>query len=519
MAETTNTIKVDQIIDIILRRRWYIIFPFCIALAVGGYFAITLPKIYSAETLILVQPQRVPEDYVRSVVSSDIDSRINSISQQIMSRTNLEKIIDTHKLFSGPGYEKMFMEEKVAALAKNISVNITRSSRRNAADSFSISFKGKDPEKVMRIANTLATYVIDENLKVREAQAVGTSNFLAEELDSIRAQLSTQENTLKEYREKYMGGLPEQLDSNLRILERLQEQLDSANTSLRDVKNRLALLQESRPEITGISPPGTLGTGTLAQMEQQLSDLKARYTGRHPDVISLEKKIADIKAEEVPDKSPKKTGAPASVDKRGKNYAYLLRINELKMEKAELEANIKKLLNMAGNYQKRVEDTPKREQEFLSLKRDYDNIRETYNSVLGRKLEAEISVNMEKKQKGEQFRIIDPARLPQKPVSPDMKKIFLFTIAAGLGAGAGIVFLFEFFNKAFKSIDDIESYLGFPVLAAVPTVYKKKDILLKRLNNILSVFSLIVTFALLTGFALLTLNGVDQTIEMIKKFI
>ena len=518
MAEANNPIKVDQIVDIILRRRWYIIIPFCIAMVAGAYLAVTLPKIYSAGTLILVQPQKVPTDYVRSVVSSDIDSRLNSISQQIMSRTNLEKIIDTYNLFSGPEHEKMFMEEKIAALRKNISVNVTRTSRRSGADSFSISFKGQDPEKVMRIANTLATFVIDENLKVREAQAVGTSNFLAEELDSIRAQLAAKEKILKEYREKYMGGLPEQLDSNLRILERLQGQLDSSNISLRDVKNRLAVLQESRPENPGLPTTGTLGTGTLFQMEQQLADLKTRYTANHPDVIRLEKKIADIKSEETDDNRSKKTGAPAPGG-RSMNHAYLAQINDFKLEQADLEANIKKILDQIHIYQKRVEDAPKREQELLSLKRDYENIRETYNSVLGRKLEAEISVNMEKKQKGEQFRIIDPARLPQKPISPDMQKIFLFTIAAGLGFGAGIVFLFEFFNKSFKSIDDVESGLGFPVLAAIPTVYKKKDILLKRAHNIVSVFFLVITFALLAGFALLTFKGVDQTVEIVKKII
>ncbi len=517
MAEPNNSIKVDQIADIILRRRWYIIIPFCAALVMGAYLAVTLPKIYSAGTLILVQPQKVPTDYVRSVVSSDIDSRLNSISQQIMSRTNLEKIIDTYNLFSGPEHEKMFMEEKIAALRKNISVNVTRTSRRSGADSFSISFKGRDPEKVMRIANTLATFVIDENLKVREAQAVGTSNFLAEELDSIRAELVAKEKILKEYREKYMGGLPEQLDSNLRILERLQGQLDSYNISLRDVKNRLAVLQESRPENPGLPTAGTLGSGTLSQMEQQLADLKTRYTANHPDVIRLEKKIADIKSEETDDNRSKKTGAAA--EGRSMNHAYLAQINDFKLEQADLEANIKKILDQIHIYQKRVEDAPKREQELLSLKRDYENIKETYNSVLGRKLEAEISVNMEKKQKGEQFRIIDPARLPQKPISPDMQKIFLFTIAAGLGFGAGIVFLLEFFNKSFKSIDDVESGLGFPVLAAIPTVYKKKDILLKRAHNIVSVFFLLITFALLAGFALLTFKGVDQTVEIVKKII
>ena len=427
MAETSSTITVDQIIAIILKRRWILILPFCIAILVGSYLSITLPKIYSASTMILIQPQKVPEDYVRSVVSSDIDSRINTISQRILSRTNLEKIINTFNLFSEPENQDMFMEDKVAIVAKRISVNVTRSSRR-VADSFSISFKGGNPGRVMKIANTLAAYVIDENLKVREAQAIGTSDFLAGELNSTRAKLARQENALKEYQEQYMGGLPEQLDSNLRILERFQGQLDSANINLRDVKNRLANLETTQSRAAIMQPAGTdpaQGTGSvvnLAQMQMQLSALKARYTSKHPDVINLEKNIADMEGGEVSDKDAGETDGQTSGRNRNINYAYLNRINELNSEKAGLISEIKKLNNQIIIYQKRVEDTPKREQELLSLNRDYDNIRETYNSILQRKLEAELSVNMEKKQKGEQFQIIDPARLPQKPISPGYEK-------------------------------------------------------------------------------------------------
>ncbi|MBL0700818.1 MAG: protein GumC, partial [Desulfosarcina sp.] len=359
----------------------------------------------------------------------------------------------------------------------------------------------------------------------REAQAVGTSDFLAGELNSTRTKLAKQENALKEYREQYMGGLPGQLDSNLRILERLQEQLDSANINLRDVKNRIANLETIQSQPVIMQPADTNATqgigmvANLAQMQMQLSDLKTRYTDKHPDVLRLQKMIEDMEAGNVSNQDAGETDGPTSGRNRNINYANSNRINEFNSEKAGLVSEIKKLNNQIIVYQKRVEDTPKREQELLSLNRDYDNIRDTYNSILERKLEAELSVNMEKKQKGEQFRIIDPARLPQKPVSPDMKKLFLFTIAAGLGAGGGIAFLFEFFNQGFKSIEDIESYLGFPVLAAIPSVFHKKDKVLRGLNNAAFVFSLMISFVLLAGFTLLTFKGVDYALELVKKFI
>ncbi|MBW1821780.1 MAG: protein GumC, partial [Deltaproteobacteria bacterium] len=213
MRNPAEAIKPEIIIEIILRQRWYIIIPFCLSMMIGIYYALTLPKVYSATTLILLQPQRVPTNYVQSIVSVDLDSRINTLSQQILSRTNLEKIINEFKLYSGPNSGNMFMEDKIGSMRKRIIVDVTRN-RRNT-NAFSISFKGKDPEKTMRVTNALANYFIDENLKNREAQAIGTSDFLDDELSTMRKRLEEVEQALKNYREAYMGGLPEQLESNL----------------------------------------------------------------------------------------------------------------------------------------------------------------------------------------------------------------------------------------------------------------------------------------------------------------
>ncbi|MBW1849502.1 MAG: protein GumC, partial [Deltaproteobacteria bacterium] len=243
MQKLAEGLKPGEIIEIVARRRWYIIISFCLSMIAGICLAFTLPKIYSAKNLILVQPQKLPDNYVHSVVTTGINSRINTISQQILSYSNLEKIIEDFSLYTKQESEGMFMEDKIESLRERISVNLIRSDRRSDADAFSISFKGKDPEKVMKITNALTSYIIDENLKVREAQAVGTSDFLDEELDSIRKKLVAQEEKLKEYREKYMGGLPGQLDPNLRVIDRLQLQLSAKQESLRDAKNRLLMLE------------------------------------------------------------------------------------------------------------------------------------------------------------------------------------------------------------------------------------------------------------------------------------
>lgn len=527
----TKTIKPEDIIEIVLRRRWFIIIPFCLSIIAGIYLSFTLPKIYRASTLILVQAQRVPTNYVRSVISAGIESRINMISQQIMSRTNLENIIDQFKLFPEPEHEKMYMEDKIEDIRKRISVNIRS---RRGADAFEISFEDTDPERVMRVTNTLSTYFIDENLKVREAQAIGTTDFLDDELNNIKTQLEKHEETLLIYRKKFMGELPEQLETNLRILDRQQEQLIEKQKNLRNVKNMLIAfekqiseLQNMQNDVSMFSTDGLFefeaeGSTRVDQLGEQLSILKTRYTDKHPDVMRLKRMIAELEDQIDQELSESEESEESEEEVfSGNNYQELqmAQRDEITKEIKTLEADISKIQEQITIYQKRVENTPKREQELLSLKRDYANIKGTYDSLLKRKLEAAISVNMEKKQKGEQFRVVDPARLPEKTIKPNMNRLFALTLAAGLVVGCGLVFLLEYLDTSFRRPEDIDSLLGVPVIAILPSVIHPEDIKKRRLNLFFSIFSIIIISFLLAGFAVLTFKGVDKTLEFVRSFI
>lgn len=531
-----GAIRPEQILEIALKRRWLIMIPFCLCLMAGIAFAIVTPSTYEAQTLILVQPQKVPSSYVQSLVSTDINARISTISQLIMSRTNLEKVIKQFNLY--PDNEKMFMEEKVDGLRKRIDVNVTRG-RRNT-DSFSVSFKGQNPRTVMEVANALAAFVIDENLKVREAQAMGTSVFLDSELTAMLKRLETFENSLKEYRERYMGGLPEQLDSNLKILDRLQVRLTDKQGALRDAKNRIAILEAEMARVRGAAssaegqvdsagvfvPTATEAQLQLKRLQEQYDALTGRYTQRHPDVLrmkrNLEKQLAKVAAEgETAPMEPaggqERVMKPAPVAAydpvRGAQYAELK--NEIRTHKDD----ISRLLEQTASYQRLVEDTPKREQELLSLKRDYQNIKSTYDSLLARKLEAQLAVNMEKKQKGEQFRILDFARLPQKPVSPDLRKIFLLAAAMGLGIGGGIIFLLEYMDTSFRKPDEIETLLDLPVLAGIPFVAHAGDVRKKRLKDVFSLLALLFSLGIISVCGVLIIKGVDPTIAFVKNLM
>lgn len=533
MEEKSGIFQIDHYMELALKHRWLLIIPFCLALVIGIVLAFMLPKAYEASTLIFVRPQKVPTSYVQSLVTEDLNSRINTISQQILSRTNLEKIINQFNLFMDSGQEDMFMEDKVASLRNRISIDLQATGRRAEADAFSISFSGPDPELITRVVNGLSALFIDENLRGREAQATGTSDFLEQQLETMRQRLETVEQKLRDYREANRGELPEQLESNLRALDRLQMQLTERQESLRSAKDRRAILENQiqaakdmgKPEETVALTEESGEAMTLAQMKQQLVHLQTTYTDRHPDIIRMKGRIAELEAKinsgEIA--ATQSTSVQPS-DSRTHNYAQNLNIEqvkqrtELKLEIRNLSGDIAKISREIQEYQQRVENTPKREEELVSLQRNYQNIQETYNSLLNRQLEAQIAVNMEKKQKGEQFQIVDRAQVPRNPVSPDMKKLFLITMAMGLGLGGGLIFLVDYFDSSFKRSADIEKDLGISVLATIPKIYQTRDFRRKKIRKVMTAFSLLVTVCLLGSFAAIVFVGPETALEMVKDF-
>jgi uncharacterized protein involved in exopolysaccharide biosynthesis len=265
---------------------------------------------------------------------------------------------------------------------------------------------------------------------------------------------------------------------------------------------------------------------SLAQMKQQLVNLQTAYTERHPDVIRMKGRIAEMEAKinsgEIT--ATQSTNVQPSGN-RTNNYAgnlYNEQVQqqaELNLEIRNLKGDIAKINQEIQDYQKRVENTPKREEELLSFQRDYQNIQESYNSLLNRQLEAQIAVNMEKKQKGEQFQIVDRAQVPRNPVSPDMKKLFLITIALGLGLGGGLIFLVDYFDSSFKRSEDVEKNLGIAVLATIPRIYQTKDFRRKKIRKVMTAFSLFVTVCLLGSFAVLVFIGPESALEMVRGLV
>lgn len=526
MLKAAKEINLKDVIEIVLRRRWWIIISFFLSMIVGILLALTLPRIYTSEALILIQPQKLPGNYVPSVVTTINELRLNILSKQVKGRSNLEKIIQDFNLFTEPKYESMFIEDKIDELRGRITIElISRGKRPNwqwqgNEDAFSVSVEDRDPEKALKITNVLTSYVIDENLRARETEAIGTSDFIQEEMDFIRVELVEKEQKLKEYREKYMGGLPEQLDSNLRMLDRLQERLTAKQAGLLNAKNRLEILESQISEGAISLNRGSEEPLSLEEAKAMLAYFETRYTEKHPDVIRLKKMISELKEKDEKDNNDASNKSKFILE--GSQYIPMnLRIKsgQIKAEIVAHEADISNLISQIRVYQRRVDDTPKREQELYLLERDYKNIKKTYDVLLSKKMETGISINMEKKQKGEQFQIIQGASLPEKPTFPNMKLLFILTLAAGLNIGLGLLLLLEYLNTSFRSPEDIESYLNFSVIATLPKVYNEKDKRKQKLNKAFGVFSIILSCILLVVFAMLTFKGVDQTMELLTGFI
>jgi polysaccharide chain length determinant protein (PEP-CTERM system associated) len=529
MPETEKPLDIHAYIGMALRRKWYIIIPLvvCIVGSFGVYKY--LPKIYRATTLILVQPQTVPQDYVRSTITDSVAGRLTTISQEILSRTRLEKVIDEFNLYADVR-NTVPMERIVEMVRKDIQVTVENRPQSDRTQiSFSVSYEGRDPRTVMMVTNTLASLFIEENLRVRESQAERTTDFLANELSSMEEKLKVKDTEIRNLKERYMGQLPQQLDANLRVLERLQEQLKTTSEGMRASEDRMMLLRNQieqlrergrittsrRPQGERVSGMEEMGPDTdvnrtpddplvtqLNQLKHDLTTAQMKYTENHPDVIDLKRKISNLeprvkeilakqkaalekqkverearlKQLKLRQESDKLEDLSVSLDPAAERLfaQYSDQYNEAQLEAKRLRAEEKNLRDQIPAYQKRIEETPRREQELAVLIRDHDLLRTHYQSLLDKRIQAQMAQSLEKKQQSEQFRVLDPARIPQKPVKPDRNKILLMGAVIGLAMGFGLAWFRESLNPPFHTLADLEATLGIPVIATLPNLLEEK---------------------------------------------
>lgn len=477
-----KTYSFDSLLQILRRRKWLIAIP-ALVIGTGGTFLVRqLPNTYRSETLILVVPQRVPESYVRSTVTARIEDRLQAISQQILSRTRLEQIVQDFNLYPQQRADHKLMEDILDRMrTSDIGIDIVK------GDAFRVSYTAPDPRTAMRVTERLASLFIDESLRDREVLAEGTNQFLSTQLDEARRQLVLNEKQLEEYQGAHNGELPSQMAANLQGLHNTEMALQTIGESLNRDRERRLLLERSVAEIvdapadapaSGATPapaPSTLDD-ELRQAQQALLAVELKLKPEHPDVRRLRRTVEELtKRVEASKLDATLTGKPTLTV--AMNSATRKRLTDAKAELENLDRQLNaklaeesRLRSSLGMYQSRIEASPMREAELAGLTRDYETLQQSYRTLLQKKEESQISANLEKRQIGEQFKILDPPRMPEKPASPDRPRLYLIALFGALGVGVALAATVEYFDKSLRSEADVRGALNLMVLATVPYV-------------------------------------------------
>jgi polysaccharide chain length determinant protein (PEP-CTERM system associated) len=472
----------DDLFDIAKRRKWLIVVPFLLVASGSAVVSHRTPNQYRSETLILVVPQRISESYVRSTVTSRIEDRLQSISQQILSRTRLEQIILEFNLYVD-ARKTGAMENIVDSMRKQINVETVK------GDAFRVSYVSGDPQAAMKVTNRLASLFIEENLRDRAVLAEDTNQFLESQLLNARQRLAEREKKVEEYRRRYSGELPSQVESNLQVIQNTQLQVQALVQSIDRDRDRRLVLERSIAEAASnpridVAPaieaaPGVTVTDQLDAARTDLQDLESRLKPEHPDVGAARRKVRDLEtrlaADPVPPAAPvvRPSSAPAPAQPRLR--ALEAEMQNLDRQIASKEVEETRLRGVMTMYQARVEAAPTRESEMIEITRDYNTLQQVYANLLTKGEDSKVSANLERRQNGEQFRILDPARVPESPFSPDRVRINVMGALGGLALGLGLAALLEYRDSSLRTDEDVVTSLSLPVLAMIPLISTTAD--------------------------------------------
>jgi polysaccharide chain length determinant protein (PEP-CTERM system associated) len=527
-SSTLEQISPAHYLRLILFRKWIVIGVTLLVSATTLVVSYRMPNVYTSDTLILVDPQKVPETYVKSTVTGDIRNRLGTLSQQILSSTRLQKIIETLHLY--PEVRKTeAREEIIGRMRSDISVQVVSDfGASQDLQAFRISYSGREPRLVAQVTNELASLFIEENLKAREQQATGTTEFLQNQLQETRKALETQEAKLGAYKRQHIGEMPEQQATNLQILGQLQSQLQLEGDELSRAEQqrsyiqsmldnppaRVVELDDAEPkkpstpsaEKNTNSPIMTTPRSTLASDKAKLAVLLSHYTDKHPEVRRLKKLIENEQAKEAKESqdtgeikevaaaeanpAPADTSSPASAASPKKlallppplvtNPVLQSQLKTIEAEIAKHKEERQRLAVLVAKYQAKLEAIPIREQEIAEVVRDYEMSKAHYSQLLDKQLSAETATQLEIRQKGEKFTILDPGQIPEKPARPNRKIINAGGSFAGFGLGILCALLTEFLGMCITGPEQITAVTGFPVLEVIPVIRTQIDRLLWR---------------------------------------
>lgn len=472
-----RALTIDEYIEI-LKRRYPIILCCMIALlGVGIGLSHVVKPVYESQTLILVEQQKVPENYVKPVIADDLDAQLASMKQQIESRSRLEPIITRYNLFAGNNRQ---MDDRVALTRKAINVTQIHSQDGGGGmPGFFVSFDANDPHTAQLVCSEITSLFVNASLNAQEQSVEGTNDFLKQQLDDAKRTLDEQDAKLADFEEKYLGRLPDQEASNTNTLQALTTQLDAVTQTISQAQQTESFLQTMISQQTRQQEAGAPSAVEVDQREKELQalieqkkQLETLYTPDYPDVIEVSRKIADLRAEmaqkpNVP--TPKPSAAvptpesPQLLQLRAQLHAAQQALIPARQEQARIQQQIRM-------YESRIEQSPQVEEQYKSITRDHDTALQFYNSLLAKMNESSMATALEQRQQGQQFSVMDPANLPESPKFPNPTAFAAGGAMGGLALGVLIVALLEYLDTSIRSETDIRVFTKLPTLAVIAYV-------------------------------------------------
>ncbi|HEY6446931.1 MAG TPA: hypothetical protein VIY53_10755 [Acidobacteriaceae bacterium] len=530
--QPAQQLDLGRYVDMVRRRHMFFLIPLLFGWMLVWGASWVLPARYKSTTTILVEQPTMPKDYVVPNINDDLQSRLQSIQQQILSPTRLLMIIEKLHLYDDPELH-LTSDEKVRRMSKDIDIETVHDPGSDIITGFSVSYSAPTARVAQVVAGEVTNLFIDENLREREQESQDTTTFMQRRLADARTALAEQDAKVRDFEAAHEGALPDQQASNLQILSGLQSQLQNEESALNAAKEQRVYFQSLIEQYRSLhaTPHNAQGqpmTGLagideqLARMRSELADLSTKYTDQYPAVQSLKAQIS--KTEKLRDQTiaglkaggaiGKTTGAESSATdlEDPSQSAPLLQLqSQLQANQVDIsnrEQTIGNLKARISSYQERLNAEPANEQQLADLTRGYDQSKANYDDLLRKENESAMATSMEQMQQGERFTQLDPPSLPTKPDFPNRLKFCGAGLGIGIVLGVVVAGAFEFFDGRMHGESDIKKLLPVAVISEIPEVVNPLDLRRSKWRTVVGwAVAVIVFVIILTGSALSYLHA------------
>jgi succinoglycan biosynthesis transport protein ExoP len=515
-TENASTLGPDVVLDVWRRRKWIGIIGFAIAFAGAIAVVVSLPNLYRASATVLIERPQVSEAFVRQSVTADLETRIQTIHRQVMSRQRLSAVINRLGLY--PELRGVVpidaLVDRLRGEAQLGLQGVEQSTGRTETIAFTLSYSGRNPETVAQVANTLAAFYVEGNTQSRERQATETAVFLDAQLAEVKRELDQQGQRMNELKQRHATEL-QQVEVSLTALERLNTQLRlNSESQMRALerRERLELQLAGASSAAPVALDPDTPAAELAKLKEQLAQLRRQYSEQYPEVIRVKAEIAALAPQVTAETAsgPTSSATPATATVLVTRQALASVDGELKSLKEE-EGSLRGLI---AGHEARVDHTPTRQPELQTPSNDYDAVNERYQALLKRSEEARLAENLERGQNTEQFRILDPAIPPLHPAAPNRIWLLVMGIVAALALGFAAIVAAEKLDTTFHSVDELQAFTNLPTLARIRVIPTNGRVRRARLRFALVTAAAIVVMAAVIAGSYYVAGNNEQMVRM-----